>query len=229
MKNYKLNKELSKRLYEEAVFLVRRNACYINCFDIKEHVEVLETVKGLNLRIGFGYIDAHGYGIYNRHCFFVNVDNDEIIDPTMPCYGFDLDKLDIDFKVFDIITFEEFNKYNLESFGYCDWRFSKAEYEFLKPFYGTKRTNMEKMKELIDRFGTLLTIGEEDFFRYVLPMFKTEKSIEDFKRDFIKERTKKKEIHEAKKRKSFNFKTLEAKEIGCLEEGIDGFLASLKL
>lgn len=200
MKNYNINIKKSQQLFSEARFLVERNACYSNCYELKNKVELFKSTEGIRLGIGFGYVDAHKFGIYNRHCFFIDLDKGDIIDPTMPCYEFDIYKLNLDYKVFDIITFAEFDEYNVRSLGYCDWRFSKAEYEFLKPFYGIDRTNMEELKKIIDTHKMLLTVGDQDFYNFVFPMFEKDAVIEELREKFFEE--------ERKKANHFGFNTM---------------------
>ncbi|GAA0071783.1 hypothetical protein UT300003_33080 [Clostridium sardiniense] len=38
--------------------------------NIKKSQQLLfKSTNGIRLGIGFGYVDAHKFGIYNRHCF----------------------------------------------------------------------------------------------------------------------------------------------------------------
>ncbi|WP_460295690.1 hypothetical protein [Clostridium sardiniense] len=118
----------------------------------------------------------------------------------MPCYEFDIAKLNLNYKVFDIITFAELDEYNTRRLGCCDWRFSKAEYEFLKPFYSIDGTNMEELKKIIDTHKMLLTVGDQDFYNFVFPMFNKDTDVEELREKFFEE--------ERNKANNFDFHTM---------------------
>ena len=211
MKKYKVNIELSIKLFEEARLLVERNACYINIFRIKDILGELDSVKDLDLKIGYGYWDCHGLGIFGRHCFFVIEGTNEIIDPTFPAYGFDL-KSEMTYYCFKTITAEEMDEYNRLTFGNCDYRFSYEEYLFLKPFFGEGRLNYKMLMETLKKYKMLLTVGEEDFFNYVVPMFKavSPKSLQ--KEFIIVTRQKRKEALKKELFEKLNLKEIFEKE-----------------
>ena len=78
MKQYALNFDLSRNLYEEHKEDIKSKNCYHNIFNVL--IFYPENFRRGEWKIAYGYVKSVE-NIYCRHCFIFN--GEEVIDPTV--------------------------------------------------------------------------------------------------------------------------------------------------
>lgn len=83
IQKHKLNVELSKEVLENCKGKIKKKECYNNIFNVTREYES-EFILGY-WKVAYGYypVSVKGTeGMYAKHCFIVN-QNNEVIDPTV--------------------------------------------------------------------------------------------------------------------------------------------------
>lgn len=152
MKEYKIDYELSKEMYEEHKDLIQLKQCYNNCFEVAMSDRRFNFFNK-EIKMGYCYMDIGFVGILVRHCVLITHD-DKLIDVT----AFASEKKEEDilrrkYFVFETLDDEEVYKMVSDT-KYADNKNSKVELKEYKDFF---LNNM------------LYQLAENDFLDYVFP------------------------------------------------------------
>lgn len=108
MKEYKLDYDLSKEMYDKHKLLVKQKECYNNIAKISIAMQYLDNYNE-NIKIAFGawQIFDDSKQVYARHCFFL-LDNEKVIDPT--CFVVSNKINDRSYLVFKTYDLDDYDK-----------------------------------------------------------------------------------------------------------------------
>lgn len=153
MKEYKIDYELSKEIYEEYKGLIQLKQCYYNCFKVATSSNKQFDFFNKEIKMGYCYMDIGFVGILVRHCVLITHD-DRLIDVT--AFASEKKKDDIlkrKYFVFETLDDEEVYKMVFDT-KYADNKNSNVELREYKEFFSN---------------NIFYQLAEDDFLEYVFP------------------------------------------------------------
>ena len=102
MRQYNLNFEQSKAVYERCKQYIKVNHCYNNIFEVV--TDYMSNFRSGKWKIAYGYTGTIPL-VYCRHCFILD-ENEEVIDPTIFAQPDQSDR-----EYFVMATFEDVDEY----------------------------------------------------------------------------------------------------------------------
>ena len=159
MKPYKIDYDLSKRVYEQYKDIIEIKQCYNNSFTVATTSQELGFFDG-KCKLGYCYMDIGFIGLLVRHCVIITEDN-KLIDVT--AFASDNEKERIlrrDYYIFEELDDKQVFKM-VNATNHADNSRSRKE--------------LKAYKELFEN-NIFFQLNEGDFLEYVFPKLIKEKS-----------------------------------------------------